>query len=238
MRDLNTIISVFKNAKISQLTIEQFNMATKLFQNDPFVYSKLVTQNPQLSIVVDEFFDNQISKELAKIPKNANLQSYTAEVTKNVQKLASQQLSMAYAQPIETDRLYRNQGLLDESIITMSKSVPIYDYESGNITTLNSAAKKTITQNSLLKKTDFAKDPVRAGLMLYLDSDYLFYAPIIPISDSKMISLEEYCKVELNDDKCKKTKNLVKIVNMASKSGDKKLFNSSAKLLLQTLKEF
>ncbi len=211
----------------------------KLAYSNTAQFLSIISTFSQLPDMLNQFINNEISNELEKISPELielGVDSYISSVAGNLQELGYIQL-LVYADEVEIDRLEKNQGFITESIITGTKSFFIYDLETRKAITLDESARKFVEQNPLLRDSDFGKDPVRAGLMLFFDGEYLFIAPIIPISDEQLISLEEYCKLEIDSEKCEKAKAYLKLASMASKARDPTLFIPAAKAFMGIVQE-
>lgn len=211
----------------------------KISRSNPTEFFNLILSIPQLGEMFNHYLDKKMTEELEKISpelKKLGLDSYPSSVTKNFLEFGHTQLLVNIGED-EIDRLEKNQGFMPELIITSSKSFFTYDLETGKIITLDEYARKIVEQNPPLRNSDFGKDPVRVALMLFFDGEHFLVTPIIPISDEKLISLEEYCKLEIDDQMCEKAKAYLKLASMASKVRNPTLFVPAMKAFLGIIQE-
>lgn len=111
------------------------------------------------------------------------------------------------------------------------------DYQTKEIITLDEAARRYVELQPTLKDTDFGKDPVRAGILVFIDSEYLFITPMIPISETQLVSIEEYCKLEIDTERCDQIKYSLKLASMESKSKDPSMMVPAINEFLMIMKE-
>lgn len=235
-------IAKFESGELSNETllfiIKSLDIASTI---TPETFSYWLIEYPQIQNIIDYYFDNQIKIELEKMPsdwKEVGFDRAIFGITENLDEFGHQNLKLAYATELNIQGLEKPQGFVNESIILGAKSTLIYDFESHTVMTLDQYAKKTIENEPNLRNTDFAKDPVRAGLLLIIDGEYLYVAPLIPVGNEQYISLAQFCQLEIDIEKCEQAKTFLKVASNASKAKDPSLFVYSIKSFLGIIQDF
>lgn len=229
--------------KAGILNKKDFFKINKFYDQHPEAFSVLVQEYPKTASLYVEALSSHTNKELNKVHpmlQGAELDEYSSRVVKTLQNYGYARMTVAYAEPSEIDkiRIYQDQGLVDESIIGAAKIAPTVDLETGKVIMLDEAARKYVDQNPYLKESDFGKDPVRVGLLIFLDSEYLYIAPLIPISDSKLISIDEYCKLQVDFEKCEQMKILLHLIDIGLDTKNPKLVIPATIALFKIAQEF
>ena len=167
----------------------------------------------------EEHFANEKEnylKEISLFTVPVAIKEYESKFAIPLQQLGYNEMIVHYFSSEEIDRLSQFEGIDEDTAISLIEDIPTYDVETGEQTTLDEQLQKTIRSHPVLKDTDFGDNPVRSGLMLYFDSKFIFVTPIIPISD-QLISVEEYCRLEINELYCDRLIKLGILGHMAIK---------------------
>lgn len=231
----------FENENISnELYFIIISTLESVRNNFPDTFSNWLIEYPKIQKIINYYFENEINVELKKMPsewKELGFDTAIMDITRNLDEYGQRNLKLVHATEMDVEGLEKPQGFVNESIILGAESILIFDFESKKVMTLDQYAKKLIENEPGLRHTDFATDPVRAGLMLIFDGEYLYVAPIIPVSESQYISLAQYCQLQLDEKKCEQAKILLKTASSASKAKDPTLFLHSTKAFLGIMNE-
>lgn len=168
----------------------------------------------------EEHFANEKEtylKEISLFTISVDIEEYTSQFAKPLQQSGYDEMIVHYFSSEEIDRLSQFEGIDENTAISLLEDIPTYDIETGELTTLDKQLQKTIRNHPVLKDTVFGENPVRSGLMLYFDSKFIFATPIIPISDNQLISVEEYCILEIDELYCDRLIKLGIMSHMAIK---------------------
>lgn len=168
----------------------------------------------------EEHFANKKQSQLEEISLITipdDIEEYTSQFAKPLQQSGYDEMVVHYFSSEEIDRLSQLEGIDEDMAISLLEDIPTYDIETGEPTTLDKQLQKTIRNHPVLKDTAFGENPVRSGLMLYFDSKFIFVTPIIPISDNQLISVEEYCILEIDELYCDRLIKLGVLSHMAIK---------------------
>jgi|APSaa5957512535_1039671.scaffolds.fasta_scaffold16179_4 hypothetical protein len=240
-KNIPNYVSKFQNGELSDETMVVIIGYLEYFRdNSPKDFSYWLIEFPQIEAMVNYYFDEKIDSELAKMPlelKELGFDDAVMGITENINEFGERNMRLAYASEMDVVGLEKSQGLVNESVILGSKSILIFDFESQQVMTLDQYAKKMIESEPALKNTDFAKDPVRAGLLLFFDGEYLYVAPLIPVGDNQFISLSQFCQLQIDEEKCEMARTLLKVSSSASKAKDPTLFLYTANALLEIIND-
>ncbi|KAG2477241.1 MAG: hypothetical protein NPMRTH1_1250022 [Nitrosopumilales archaeon] len=168
----------------------------------------------------EEHFANKKQSQLEEISLITipdDIEEYTSQFAKPLQQSGYDEMVIHYFSSEEIDRLSQFEGIDENTAISLLEDIPTYDIETGKPSTLDKQLQKTIHNHPVLKDTAFGENPVRSGLMLYFDSKFIFVTPIIPISDNQLISVEEYCILEIDELYCDRLIKLGVLSHMAIK---------------------
>jgi len=181
---------IFRESSLGTITVKQ----------KPVTFVFELSKNPKVKIFLNEYFSNELDKDLENLSelKLVGVNKYVSNVSKKWQQLGHMRMALSYSTENDVDALKQSRGFVVDSTIILLESTPTYDLETSEITALDKNLKKTLNQHPVLKETDFADDPIRAGLILYLASEFIFITPIIPIRENELISVEEYCRLKLD----------------------------------------
>lgn len=240
-KNIPKYISAFHNNELSNEMIFYIISSLEFFKNtSPEIFSNWLVDYPQINKITDHYFENEIQIQLQKMPSEWNELGFDValvNITENIDEFGQRNMRLAHATEMDVDGFAKPQGFVNESIILGSKSVLIFDFEAKKVVTLDQFARKMIENEPGLVNTDFAKDPIRAGLLLFFDGEYLYVAPLIPVQNNQFISLAQFCQLQIDEDKCEKAKIFLKTASYASKAKDPTLFLHSANAFLGIIHE-
>ncbi len=207
------------------------------FNSSYFVF--ILTQNSNLAQNLLVYDNDKLNEILNEIETNHEVSQYRYDRTQDIKEVSDRILLTTYSDLNHVDEIReidQHQGIVIEIIILAAKGV-VWPDGKGGYMTFEEVAINEIEKNPHLKNIEgIDKDPVRVFVIIALNSDYLYTQPIMPVGD-KMITLEEYCIAEIDEESCYKLKTALAIAKLASKGNSPFLYQKSAIQVFYLIKE-
>lgn len=201
----NLLTKIHEGSSLNELEQLELDKVLSNMKEFPIDFFESIKNNPEkfeLSQIAIQTKINQTLETLNSVEET--YEDHPNDITTNLQQLgySSLRLHYAYADMAESDEIIA-KALTDDFL----DSFQTLD-EAGNKVTLRQHMDSNLDDMPILKNSDLINNPYPTIWKLYLESEYIFLIPLIPTPENNLISIEEYCMRNLDEQKCDRLKKL------------------------------
>ena len=132
----------------------------------------------------------------------------------NILETSSKQIIIAkYTDQSNIDALNKPRSADEEVAIMIIQAIPAYDPKTGQLVTLKQATNELIQDIPALDGTDIEKDPIRSGVLLVTEPDYMMQAKLIQTQNGHTISLQEALLYDYKNEDVRKAQQILEIID-------------------------
>ena len=195
----NLLTKIHEGSSLNELEQLELDKVLSNMKEFPIDFFESIKNNPEkfeLSQIAIQTKINQILEILNSVEET--YEDHPNDITTNLQQIgySSLRLHYVYADMAEFDEIIA-KALTDDFL----DSFQTLD-DAGNKVTLRQHMDSNLDDMPMLKNSDLISNPYPTIWRLYLDSEYIFLIPLIPMPENNLISIEEYCVRNVDEQKC------------------------------------